>query len=141
MTKKLYYAAFTYGALGLSFGVFYREFTRFNDFQGVTQLSTLHTHTLVLGMFFFLIALILEKVFGISTALKNAQRMTQWFWLYNIALIGVLGTMTTRGILQVKGLDFPGLSHIAGTFHTLLGFAIIWFFIMLGSVIKKQSVN
>lgn len=138
MTKKLYYAAFTYGALGLSFGVFYREFTRFNDFKGVTQLSTLHTHTLVLGMIFFLIALILERVFGMSTTIKNPKSMARWFWLYNTALIGVLSTMTTRGILQVKELDFAGLSHISGTFHALLGVAIIWLFLMLGSVIKKQ---
>lgn len=48
--------------IGLLFGVYYRELTKWFDFSGKTQLSTLHTHTLVLGMFFFLIVLLLEKI-------------------------------------------------------------------------------
>ena len=31
-------------------GVFYREFTKFNDFEGITMLGKVHTHLFLLGM-------------------------------------------------------------------------------------------
>ena len=68
--------------IGLLFGVYYRELTKWFDFSGKTQLSTLHTHTLVLGMFFFLIVLLLEKNFHI-TAHKWYKR---FYITYNIGL-------------------------------------------------------
>ena len=57
--RKLARTSMTYMIAGLLAGVFYREFGRFNDFTGKSQLNTLHTHILVLGMFFFLIVLLL----------------------------------------------------------------------------------
>lgn len=36
-------------------GVFYREFTKMNDYTGWTTLSVAHTHYFTLGMMFFLI--------------------------------------------------------------------------------------
>ena len=52
--------------LGIGAGVFYREFTRANDFpEGeFTQLSVAHTHLLALGFMMSLIFLVLEKVWG-----------------------------------------------------------------------------
>ena len=73
--KKLARTSMTYMIAGLASGVYYREFGRFNDFQGKSQLNTLHTHILVLGMFFFLIVLLLEKSFKLSEH-KNYKKFT-----------------------------------------------------------------
>jgi hypothetical protein len=46
--RKLFYAAFAYMNLGVGSGLFYREFTKVNDFSDdrFTQLSVVHTHLL-----------------------------------------------------------------------------------------------
>lgn len=74
LIEKIAQASMSYTILGLVSGIFYLEFTKMNEFTGVTQLSVLHTHLLVLGMFFFLIVLLLEKVFHLSKekTLKNS---------------------------------------------------------------------
>lgn len=61
--QKLARASLSYMIIGLISGVYFREMTKFNDFESWTQLSVIHTHTLILGMFFFLIVLLLEKKF------------------------------------------------------------------------------
>ena len=43
-------------------GVFYREFTKFSGFTGKTALYVVHTHYFLLGMVFFLLLLLLEKL-------------------------------------------------------------------------------
>lgn len=58
--KKLFNLSFSYLILGLALGIFFREFTKFNTFTGITTLSAAHTHTLVLGFIFFLILIVLE---------------------------------------------------------------------------------
>ena len=42
MTKKLANTAFFYAILSMIGGVFYREFTKLNNFTGVTRLSFVH---------------------------------------------------------------------------------------------------
>lgn len=133
--KKIYVSSFVYLSLGLAFGVFYREFTKFHDFEGSTQLAILHVHTLTLGMIFFLIVLLLEVQFKLSLNPK----FNLWFILHNIALSGVLLTMLVRGMMEVLGTDFVGFNHIAGTFHTFLGVTFVWFFMILGQSLKRVS--
>ena len=59
--KKIINTSFMYAILAMIGGVFYREFTKFNDFVGKTTLSVVHTHLFMLGMFFFLVILLLAK--------------------------------------------------------------------------------
>jgi len=125
--KALYRGAMIYAVAGLSFGVFYREYTKLMDFTGSTMLSILHVHTLMLGFVFLLILMLMEKQFTLTAA----KRFRGWFITYNIALVGTLVTMLTRGITQVMDTDISGLNHIAGTFHTTMAVAIIWFLVML----------
>ena len=125
--KKLFNLSFFYLILGLALGVFFREFTKFNDFTGITTLSAAHTHTLVLGFIFFLILIILEKVFNIS----NIKYFIGWLITYNIGLLSLICTLVARGILEVLNKNFIGLSHIAGIAHTILGISLIWFMIIL----------
>lgn len=131
--KKLYYTSFFYAILGLIAGVAYREITKMNDFEGNTLLVALHTHILVLGFFFFIIALILAKLFNIH----EAKSFGAWYIVYNIGLLITIGTMATRGMLQINGTDISFLPHIAGLGHAIVGAGIIWLLILLGKRIKS----
>lgn len=125
--KKLFNLSFFYLILGLALGVFFREFTKLNDFSGATTLNVAHTHTLVLGFIFFLVIVILEKVFTIS----NIKYFNIWLIIYNIGLLSLISTLVARGVLEILNKDFAGLPHIAGTSHAILGLSLIWFMIIL----------
>jgi hypothetical protein len=127
--RNLYRAAFGYMVLGLLAGMFYREFTKANDFTGNSQLSVLHTHLLVLGMVFFLIALAIEKVFTIS----RSKLFTPFFWTYNVGVLMTTAMMLVHGIMTVRGQEVsPAISGIAGLGHILVTVALVLFFIALG---------
>lgn len=87
--KKIAKLSFFYCILGLLLGVFYREYTKINGFTEHTVLSGLHTHVLVLGTFFFLILLLLEKFFALTTKIlcKQEQRKCINFPDVNIPII------------------------------------------------------
>lgn len=125
--KRLFNLSFFYLILGLALGVFFREFTKLNDFSGATTLNVAHTHTLVLGFIFFLVIVILEKVFTIS----NIKYFNIWLITYNIGLLSLISTLVARGVLEILNKDFAGLPHIAGTSHAILGLSLIWFMIIL----------
>ncbi|WP_300379475.1 DUF2871 domain-containing protein [Clostridium sp.] len=130
--KKYFNYSIFYLILGLVAGVFYREFTKINNFEGKTQLSLVHTHTLTLGFIFFILVLLLEKNFNLS---KN-KGFNKCILLYNISLIYVIVTLIIRGCMEVLGIDFAGFSHIAGLGHALLGISLIWFSIITSKSIK-----
>ena len=125
--KKLFNLSFFYLILGLALGVFFREFTKINDFTGTTTLSAAHTHTLVLGFIFFLVIVVLENVFTIS----NIKNFNIWLITYNIGLLSLISTLVARGILEVLNKDFAGLPHMAGTSHVILGLSLFGFMIIL----------
>lgn len=131
MKRYLNLSAF-YLVLGLVLGVFYREFTKMNGFEGQTVLGATHTHVLVLGFLFYLIVLVLEKCFQIS----DVRHFTKWLVFHNVSLIYMLGTLVARGVMQVLGTDFAGLSHIAGLSHAMLGVSLVWFVIIINKSIK-----
>ncbi|MDV4149470.1 DUF2871 domain-containing protein [Clostridium sp. AL.422] len=131
--KKYFNIATIYLVLGLAMGVFYREFTKINEFEGQTVLAGVHTHTLTLGFMFFILVLLLEKNFSIS----NGKGFKGWCILYNISLIYLLVTLTIRGVLQVLGNDFTGFSHIAGLGHVILSVSLVWFVVLVNKAIKE----
>ena len=49
MIKRYLNTAILYAILAMIFGVFYREFTKFNHFTGKTNLSVMHTHYFLHG--------------------------------------------------------------------------------------------
>lgn len=55
MMKRYINYSIVYAVLALVGGVFYREFTKMNDYAAWTTLSVVHTHYFILGMIFFLI--------------------------------------------------------------------------------------
>ena len=131
--RKLFIASFIYLVLGLAAGVFYREFTKFNNFeQGeFTQLSVVHTHILTLGFLAMLVFLALEKLFSIS----NSQGLfTTFFWLNNTGLVISTGMMVVHGSLTVLGTAevSPAISGIAGLGHMILSAGLVIFMVALG---------
>ncbi|WP_049119274.1 DUF2871 family protein, partial [Bacillus cereus] len=87
---------------------------------------------LVLGFFFFLIALGLAKVF----AFHEVQGFNKWFVLHNIALTLMLGSLAARGLLQLNGADFKGLTYIVGFSHSLMAVTLIWFMLLIKKSFK-----
>ena len=59
--KKMIKVALFYVILALIGGVFYREFTKLNGFNGVTVLADVHVHLMVLGVFMFMILALFAK--------------------------------------------------------------------------------
>ncbi|RKF51726.1 hypothetical protein BCY92_01520 [Bacillus wiedmannii] len=130
--KKLYNAAFIYLIIGLLSGVFAREYSKAQGIKGSTMLQLVHTHVLVLGFVFFLIALGLFKVFHVH----ETKSFRAWFVVYNVGLIFTIATMVFRGLLQVNGTDFNGLSHMAGLGHVIISIGLVWFMILLKKSFK-----
>ncbi|HWU29077.1 MAG TPA: DUF2871 domain-containing protein [Microbacterium sp.] len=137
--KRLVNAAFAYMLAGVASGLFYREFTKANDFTDATftQLSVVHTHLLILGFVMLLIVLVLEKVFAIS----RSPRLFSWFlWLYNAGVIVTAGMMTWHGILTVLGQESSAMiAGIAGLGHILITAGLIVFFIALRRAVASDA--
>ncbi len=136
--RKLFTAASVYLGFGLFSGVFYREFTRAMDFTDKTQLNTLHTHFLVFGTIFFLLALALDGQFNIS-AIKGFDR---WFIVQNVGIVWTIGMMVANGIVHVvSGPEAWGAmySGIAGLGHIILTVGFVWFFVLLNKALKIRE--
>lgn len=149
--KTLFITSFVYLAIGLVSGVFYREFTKSQEFpvDAHTQLSTLHTHLLVLGFILPLVVMVLDKIY----ALAGAKQFTAFYYVYNIGLVLTLIMMTIRGTLQVfaaspvaddpelsKGMD-AAISGMAGLGHILLAVALVLLMVRLGARLNTLQVQ
>ncbi len=125
MIKRYANMALAYAVTAMIFGVFYREFTKFSGFSGQTALSVIHTHYFLLGMFFSLLLMLIEKAFSFSD--QNTGKILIVYQLgLNITALGFL----MRGLTQVwetelsKGLN-ASISGIAGIGHILTGICLI----------------
>ena len=138
--KKLWRTAFFYAAAAMAGGVFYREFTKLNGFTGNTTLSVVHTHLFLLGMVFFLLLLLLERQFALTTH----KHFGKFFALYNTGVLITAGAFLWRGIPQALSLSFSrgmdaSISGVAGLGHILTGAGIILFFLMLKKQLTVQN--
>lgn len=137
--KKYGISALIYTVLAMIGGVFFREFTKGFDFNGKTTLSIVHSHYFILGLFFFLLLLILEKVFSFSNKKTNYIFIT-----YHIGLNLTCIMFIVRGILQVlntslsKGMNMM-ISGIAGIGHIILGLSLILYVIQIVIPIIKTK--
>lgn len=134
--KKLLTTALTYCILGLIAGVYYREITKYNDFTGDTQLSVLHTHLLMLGMFMFIIVLLLEKNFHIM----QSKKFNIFYYVYNAGLLLTIGLMTFHGTMTVIGKETgAAVAGIAGLGHILLAIGLIALFLTMYERLKVEK--
>lgn len=134
--KSSFIAATVYLILGVGSGVFYRELTKANSFEGTTQLAVVHTHLLVLGFIFFLVVLILNRVFDLA----RGPVYTWFFWTYNAGLLVTVGTMVAHGSLTVLGEPSgSAIAGIAGLGHIILTVALILFMVALSRAVSTAS--
>ncbi len=125
-----------YAILAMVGGVFYREFTKCNDFTAKTTLSVIHTHYFLLGMVLFLLLLLLEKNFSFTNA-KTGRILAVYHAGLNLTAV----MLFVRGITQVlvpalsSGIN-AAISGVAGIGHILLGVSLILLLIQI-----KHSVS
>lgn len=136
--KKMVNCSLLYAIVAMVGGVFYREFTKFNGFIGQTALSVVHTHYFILGMFFFLILLLLEKNFSFQN--KKTGRILVVYHL-GLNITGIL--LLVRGIFQVLGTPLTSgasasISGIAGIGHLLLGVSIVLLLLQLRKSLSEE---
>lgn len=139
--KKIVNTAFIYAVIAMICGVIYREGSKFLELTQPTTWSLTHTHFFVLGMFFFLIVLLLEKNFYLT----NNKKFKVFYVIYNIGLILTGVMLWIRGIFDItKNLSITYdkmISGISGIGHLLLGIGIILFFIILKQQLKSEKIK
>ena len=124
--KKYLNFSLIYAVAAMAGGVFYREFTKFNGFTGVTALGKVHVHLFVLGMLVFL----LVALFADRMDLAGQKTFRLFLRLYNIGLPLTAVMMAVRGVTQVLGLSLSrgasaSISGIAGIGHILTGVGLV----------------
>lgn len=130
--KKYINTAFVYALAAMAGGVFYREFTKFNGFEGRTALGFVHLHLMVLGCFLFL----LVALFSLQTDLTQQKQFGLFYRVYNIGLPCMTVMLAVRGILQVLGTPLSkganaAISGISGLAHIAVGTALVLLFLAL----------
>ena len=138
--KRYIDSALLYAVLAMAGGVFYREFTKFNDFTGKTTLSVVHTHYFLLGMVFFLVLLLLEKSFSFTGA-KTGRVLAVYHAGLNLAAV----MLVVRGVTQVwiptlsSGMS-AAISGIAGIGHILLGVSMVLLLVQAKRAVSAAKV-
>ncbi len=136
--KKYLNLSLAYAIAAMAGGVFYREFTKYNGFTGVTALGKVHTHLFLLGMLVFLVVALYARQSG----LEKSKTFRVFLWTYNIGVPLTAVMLLVRGVTQVLGLSLSSgasaaISGIAGIGHILTGVGIITLLVSL----RKQAKN
>lgn len=138
MRKKLVNTAAYYAVAGLFAGAFYREFTKYMGYKGVTALGKAHTHLFALGMIMFLIV----TAFALSTDITKSEYFGRFYLYYNIG-VGLSAVMIfCRGLYEVIGLDNNVLdlviSWTSGAGHVTITIGLAFLFLSLKEAIKDK---
>lgn len=138
--KKYINLAFGYALAGIACGVFYREFTKYNGFDGRTTLAFMHLHLFALGMLMFL----LVALFAALTNVETQKTFRSFLVLYNISLPFMVLMLGVRGVLQVLGTPLSAgasaaISGIAGLAHILFTAALVLLFLALRRCSLKKN--
>ena len=124
--KKYINVSLVYAVAAMAGGVFYREFTKFNQFTGVTALGKVHTHLFLLGMVVFL----LVALFADRLALEKQKSFSTFMTVYNIGVPLTSVMLLVRGVTQVLCLPLSkgasaAISGVAGIGHILTGVGLV----------------
>ena len=132
----------TYAIAAMVCGVFYREFTKYQDFTGVTALGKVHAHLFLLGMVMFLIVALFVMHWNL-----DGQKKFRWFLrTYNIGVPLTAAMLLVRGVTQVLGLPLTtgasaAMSGIAGIGHILTGVGLILLLLALRDRAKEEAAG
>ena len=144
--KKYLNVSMIYAIAAMVGGVFYREFTKWNGFTGVTSLGKVHAHLFMLGMIVFMVI----ALFSAHSSLEKQKSFRAFIYIYNIGVPITAAMLAVRGILQVLGTPLStgadaAISGIAGIGHILTGIGIILLLISLkktdDACCNKKSVK
>lgn len=75
--KKYLNISMIYAIAAMAGGVFYREFTKWNGFAGVTALGKVHTHLFMLGMIVFMVT----ALFAAHNALEKQKSFRAFLYI------------------------------------------------------------
>lgn len=138
--KKYLNIAFAYAIAAMAGGVFYREFTKFNGFTGVTALGKVHTHLFLLGMLVFLVV----ALFASRQDLRQLKTFRAFLWTYNLGVPLTAVMLAVRGVAQVLGWTLSAaadasISGIAGIGHVLTGVGLVLLLVSLRKSAEARS--
>ena len=133
--KKYLNVSLIYAIAAMAGGVFYREFTKIQGFDGVTVLGKVHTHLFLLGMLVYLVI----SLFAAHNKPEEIKLFRAFMWVYNPGLILTVIMMVVRGITEVLGTSLTSgasaaISGIAGIGHILTGAGIILLILSLKKI-------
>lgn len=138
--KKCLDLSLIYAIAGMAGGVFYREFTKWNGYTGVTALGKVHVHLLLLGTVMFLLAALFAKV----SPLENERLYRPFLVTYNVGVPLTAVMMLARGVLEVRGTPLSAalnasVSGIAGLAHIRTGTGLVLFLLALRKAADKAA--
>lgn len=124
--KKYLNIALAYAIAAMAGGVFYREFTKYSGFTGVTALGKVHAHLFLLGMLVFLVV----ALYGAHNDLTKIKTFRAFLCVYNIGVPLTAVMLAVRGVAQVRGMALSAaanasISGIADIGHILTSIGII----------------
>lgn len=137
--KKCLNVALIYALAAMAGGVFYREFTKYRGFTGVTALGKVHAHLFLLGMIVFL----LVALFAARYDLEKIKLFRVFLWVYNIGVALMSAMLLVRGVPQVLGSTLSraadaAISGLAGIGHMMTGIGL---FLLLISLKKAGRIE
>lgn len=136
--KKYLKISLVYVIAAMAGGVFYREFTKFQGYTGVTALGKVHAHLFLLGMLVFLVA----ALYAARYDLETVKTFRAFLWTYNLGVPLTAVMLLVRGVTQVMGMNLSAaadasISGIAGIGHILTGTGIILLILSLKKLAEK----
>lgn len=138
--KKYLNVSLIYAIAAMVGGVFYREFTKYNGFDGATALGKVHAHLFMLGMLVFIVI----SLFAAHNDLSKIKPFKAFMVIYNIGVPLTAVMLAVRGIVQVLGITLSkganaAISGIAGIGHILTGIGIILLIVSLKKTAKAKG--
>jgi hypothetical protein len=138
--KKYLNISLIYAIAAMVGGVFYREFTKWNGYTGVTALGKVHAHLFLLGMMMFL----LVALFASRCDPAGQKSFRIFMRIYNVGvpltavMLAVRGIMQVRGITPAAGAD-AAVSGISGIGHILTGAGLVLLILSLKKTAEKMN--
>lgn len=109
---------------------------KFDTFTQNTTLGLVHTHLLILGVIFFIIVLLLNKVYNFGE--KKFFKSFYFTYVIGVSLTSVM--LVFRGIVQINNLNISNgmISGLAGLSHIILGAGFVLFILNLKESLKEK---
>lgn len=134
--------AFANLIMGLTGGVFYREFTKFYQFTGPGHLGKLHVHTLVLGFVIMTLIYLLSRGFN----QQQLKKLKKPIYTFEAGLIFTVINMMLLGMYEVVGagqgtINRSAADGLSGMGHIILAVGLVMTFVRIFNLEKTAGKN